>query len=169
MSTNKNLAVLAASSVLALFSLSPAYAESVPQQEQNELNDSSQPDVDPGASKGPDAPIVKQEGEQLNNSASPDNLPDASGPNAPSKESSPAAGEPGPAVTALLAVDRPTGWVRPAGRGSCTLISWAWRPLRAASVLFCAGMSAGKPWSCWGFASLDRISRQPPGLRPNSA
>ena len=89
MSTNKNLAVLAASSVLALFSLSPAYAESVPQQEQNELNNSSQPDVDPGASKGPDAPIVKQEGEQLNNSASPDNLPDASGPNAPSKESVP--------------------------------------------------------------------------------
>ena len=42
----------------------------VPQQEQNELNDSSQPDVDPGGSKGPDAPIVKQEGEQLNNSAS---------------------------------------------------------------------------------------------------
>jgi hypothetical protein len=89
MSTNKTLAVLAASSVLALFSLSPVYADSVTQQEQDQLNDSSQPDVDPGASKGPDAPIVKEEGEQLNNSASPDVLPDASGPNAPSQESIP--------------------------------------------------------------------------------
>ena len=86
MSTNKTLAVLAASSVLALISLSPVYAEFIPKQEQNQLNDSSQPDVDPGASKGPDAPIVTQEHEQLNNSTAPDVLPDASGPNAPSQE-----------------------------------------------------------------------------------
>jgi hypothetical protein len=89
MSTNKTLAVLAASGVLALISLSPVYAESIPQQEQNEINDSSKPDVDPGASKGPDAPITTEEREQLNNSASPDSLPDASGPNAPSRESIP--------------------------------------------------------------------------------
>jgi hypothetical protein len=89
MSTNKTLAILAASSVLALISLSPVYAESIPKQEQNQLNDSSQPDVDPGASKGPDAPIVTQEREQLNNSTAPDVLPDASGPDAPSQESIP--------------------------------------------------------------------------------
>jgi hypothetical protein len=72
MSTNKTLSVLAASSVLALLALSPVYAESIPQEEQNQLNDSSQPDVDPGASKGADAPVVTQEREQLNNSSQPD-------------------------------------------------------------------------------------------------
>ena len=40
MSTNKTLAILAASSVLALISLSPVYAESIPKQEQNQLNNS---------------------------------------------------------------------------------------------------------------------------------
>ncbi len=75
MSTNKTLSVLAASSVLAFFAFSPVYAESIPQQEQNQLNNSAQPDVDPGASKGPDAPIVTQEREQLNNSSQPDVLP----------------------------------------------------------------------------------------------
>jgi hypothetical protein len=89
MSINKTLSVLAASSVLALFTLSPVLAEDIPQEEQNQLNDSSQPDVDPGASKGPDAPIVKQEGSELNNSAQPDVLPDASGPNSKSQESIP--------------------------------------------------------------------------------
>jgi len=89
MSTNKTLAVLAASSALALFAFSPVYAESLPQQEQQELDNSAQPDVDPGASKGPDAPIVTQEREQLNNSAEPDVLPDASGPDSKSQESLP--------------------------------------------------------------------------------
>lgn len=89
MSTNKTLAVLAASGVLALFAFAPAYAEDIPEMEQQQLDNSAQPDVDPGASKGPDAPIVTQEREQLNNSAEPDVLPDASGPNAPSMESIP--------------------------------------------------------------------------------
>lgn len=89
MSTNKTLAVLAASSALAIFAFTPVYAQDIPQMEQNQLDDSTQPDVDPGASKGPDAPIVTQEREQLNNSAEPDVLPDADGPNAPSMESIP--------------------------------------------------------------------------------
>ncbi len=89
MSTNKTLSVLAASSALALFALSPVYAENLPQEEQQQLDNSTQPDVDPGASKGPDAPIVKEEREELNNSASPDVLPDASGPNAKPEESIP--------------------------------------------------------------------------------
>ena len=72
MTTNKSLAVLAASA-LAIFAFSPVFAaESIPQEEQNQLNNSDQPDVDPGASKGPDLPIVTQERQQLNNSAQPD-------------------------------------------------------------------------------------------------
>jgi hypothetical protein len=69
--TNKTLAVLAASA-LAISAFSPVYAESIPKQEQNQLDNSDKPDVDPGASKGPDLPIVTQEREQLNNSAQPD-------------------------------------------------------------------------------------------------
>jgi hypothetical protein len=90
MSTNKTLSIIAAASgVLALFALTPVYAESIPQEEQQQLNDSTQPDVDPGASKGPDAPIVTQEKEQLNDSTQPDVLPDASGPDSKSQESIP--------------------------------------------------------------------------------
>lgn len=66
------LSVLAASSALALFALSPVYAEDIPQMEQEQLNDSAQPDVDPGASKGPDAPITEQERMQLGNQPGPD-------------------------------------------------------------------------------------------------
>ena len=73
MSINKTLAVLAASGALALFAIAPAYAEDpIVQEEQDQLDNSTQPDVDPGASKGYDAPIVKEEREQLNNSAQPD-------------------------------------------------------------------------------------------------
>lgn len=72
MSTKKTLAIIAASSALALFSLSPVYAEDIVTEEQDQLNDSAQPDVDPGASKGADLPIVTQERMQLNNSAEPD-------------------------------------------------------------------------------------------------
>lgn len=72
MSTKKTLSVLAASSVLALFALSPVYAEDIPQMEQEQLDNSAQPDVDPGASKGPDAPIVDQERMQLGNQPGPD-------------------------------------------------------------------------------------------------
>jgi len=89
MSTKKTIAVLAASSALALFAFSPVYAGGVVQQEQDQLNDSSQPDVDPGASKGPDAPITTEERQELNNSAQPDTLPDASGPNAKPEQSIP--------------------------------------------------------------------------------
>ncbi len=71
MTTNKTLAVLAASA-LAIFAFSPVYAESIPAEEQQQLDNSAKPDVDPGASKGPDLPIVTQEREQLNNSSSPD-------------------------------------------------------------------------------------------------
>jgi hypothetical protein len=72
MSTKKTLSVLAASSALALFAFSPVYAEDIPQMEQDQLNDSAQPDVDPGASKGPDAPITDEERMQLGNSPDPD-------------------------------------------------------------------------------------------------
>ena len=69
---NKTLSVLAASGVLALFALAPVNAQSIPQMEQEQLDDSSKPDVDPGASKGPDAPIYEQEQMQLGNSPDPD-------------------------------------------------------------------------------------------------
>lgn len=69
---NKTLSVLAASGVLALFALSPVNAQSIPQMEQEQLDNSAQPDVDPGASKGPDAPISTQEQMQLGNSPDPD-------------------------------------------------------------------------------------------------
>ena len=72
MPTYKTLAVLAASSALAIFAFTPVYAESIPQEEKDQLTNSGKPNVDPGASKGPDAPVVKQESEQLNNSAQPD-------------------------------------------------------------------------------------------------
>ena len=72
MSTKKTLSVLAASSVLALFAFSPVYAQGIVTEEQDQLNDSSQPDVDPGASKGPDLPIEDQERMQLGNSPGPD-------------------------------------------------------------------------------------------------
>jgi hypothetical protein len=72
MSTIKTLSVLAASSALALFALSPVYAQSIPEMEQEQLDNSAQPDVDPGASKGKDAPIVDQERMQLGNEPGPD-------------------------------------------------------------------------------------------------
>jgi hypothetical protein len=72
MSINKTLSVLAASSALALFALSPVYAEDIVTEEQEQLDNSAQPDVDPGASKGPDAPIVDQERMQLGNDPGPD-------------------------------------------------------------------------------------------------
>lgn len=72
MSTKKTIAVLAASSALALFAFSPVYAADVVTEEQDQLNNSAQPDVDPGASKGPDAPITDEERMQLGNSPGPD-------------------------------------------------------------------------------------------------
>jgi hypothetical protein len=67
MSTNKVLAAIAATSVLALFSFAPAYAESIPQQQIDQFGNKAAPDVDPGASKGPDASIVEQEQRQVGN------------------------------------------------------------------------------------------------------
>jgi hypothetical protein len=71
MSTTKTLGVLAAAALQAFLILSPAYAESIPEQEKHQLDNSALPDVDPGASKGYDKPIAEQEKAQLDNSAEP--------------------------------------------------------------------------------------------------
>jgi hypothetical protein len=73
MSTYKTLSVIAAAGALALFASAPVYAEDpIVQEEKDQLDNSAQPDVDPGASRGADLPIVTQERMQLNNSAQPD-------------------------------------------------------------------------------------------------
>jgi hypothetical protein len=73
MSTNKTLTILAASGVLAFLAVSPVYAEeSIVDQEKQQLDNSAAPDVDPGASKGPDKSIVDQEKMQLGNQPGPD-------------------------------------------------------------------------------------------------
>ena len=77
MPTTRALSVVAASSLLALIILSPAYAESPAAKEQRDLGNPASVDVDPGASKGPDKPIIVQERMQLNNSAGP-NVPSRS-------------------------------------------------------------------------------------------
>ena len=77
MSTTKALSALAATSLLALITLSPAYAESPAAKEQRDLGNPASMDVDPGASKGTDKPIVVQERMQINNSAGP-NVPSRS-------------------------------------------------------------------------------------------
>jgi hypothetical protein len=66
MSTTKIIAVLAATAMVGLFSAS-AFAESIPQEEIDQYSGSSKPDVDAGASKGPDESIVKQEQNQFGN------------------------------------------------------------------------------------------------------
>jgi hypothetical protein len=68
----KALKALAASSLLSLLALSPAYAKSMPTEEIQQLNNSAEPDVDPGASKGPDKPVFVQERMQINNSTGVD-------------------------------------------------------------------------------------------------
>ena len=72
MVSNKIIAVLAASSALALFAVTSASADPIVKEEQEQIGNSAAPDVDPGASKGPDKPIVKQEKNQLDNSMSTD-------------------------------------------------------------------------------------------------
>lgn len=72
MSTSKVLAAIAATSVLALFSFAPAYAESIPQEQIDQLSGSDRPDVDASASKGPDASIVDQEQNQMGNEPAKD-------------------------------------------------------------------------------------------------
>ena len=80
MVSNKFIAVLAASSALALFAATSVNAESIVKEEQQQLDNSDAPDVDPGASKGPDKPIVTQERMQLGNSPGP-NVPEGKGAN----------------------------------------------------------------------------------------
>jgi hypothetical protein len=53
MVSNKIIAVLAATSALALFAATSANAESIVKEEQEQLGNSAAPDVDPGASQGP--------------------------------------------------------------------------------------------------------------------
>jgi hypothetical protein len=71
MSINKKLSFLAISGVLAQFCILPAYAESLPKMEKDQIGNSANPDVDPGASKGTDPSIVTQEKDQMGNSVSP--------------------------------------------------------------------------------------------------
>lgn len=71
MSITKAFGVLAAASLQALLILSPVHAESIPDQEKHQLDNSALPDVDPGASKGKDKTIVEQEKAQFDNSAQP--------------------------------------------------------------------------------------------------
>jgi hypothetical protein len=71
--------VLAISAVVALLGISPVYAQSVQQQEKEQLGNSPTPDVLPDSSQtGPSQSITKQEKDQMNNSAAPDVLPDSS-------------------------------------------------------------------------------------------
>jgi len=67
MSTKKALAGLAASSLLMFLVAAPAYAEDIPQMEQENIEGTG-PDVDPGASRGPDKSIVEQEKENMEGS-----------------------------------------------------------------------------------------------------
>lgn len=88
MSTTKIIAVIAASAMVGLFSGS-AFAESIPQQEIDQYGNSAAPDVDPGASKGPDASIVNQEQNQLGNDPAKDldkNRPGRGGETLPQME-----------------------------------------------------------------------------------
>ena len=71
MSTTKIIAVLAATAMVGLFSAS-AFAESIPQEEIQQYSGSDKPDVDAGASKGPDASIVDQEQNQYGNEPAKD-------------------------------------------------------------------------------------------------
>jgi hypothetical protein len=71
MSTTKIIAVLAATAMVGLFSAS-AFAESIPQEEIQQYSGSDKPDVDAGASKGPDESIVKQEQNQFGNEPAKD-------------------------------------------------------------------------------------------------
>ena len=72
MSTSKIIAIIAASSMLGALSFAPAFAESIPQEEIDQYSGSAQPDVDAGASRGPDRSIVDQEQNQFGNNPAPD-------------------------------------------------------------------------------------------------
>jgi hypothetical protein len=72
MLTKKALTTLAASGLLSLLALAPAYAESIPAEEIQQFSNSAEPDVDPGASKGADTPVFLQERMQIDNSTAVD-------------------------------------------------------------------------------------------------
>ncbi|MFA5899809.1 MAG: hypothetical protein WC829_11950 [Hyphomicrobium sp.] len=72
MSTSKIIAIIAASSMLGMFAAAPAFAESIPQEEIDQYDGSAKPDVDPGASRGPDESIVDQEQNQFGNAPAKD-------------------------------------------------------------------------------------------------
>ena len=84
MSTKKTLAALAASSLLVFLYAAPAYAEDMPEMEKKQIEGTG-PNVDPGASKGPDKSIVEQEKEQIE-SAGPNVKPGATGADKPLPE-----------------------------------------------------------------------------------
>lgn len=67
---SKTLTILAASTALALFSLSPVYAEDIEQMEKP-LDNSNLPAAEPGSERGTDKPIADQERMQLGNSPEP--------------------------------------------------------------------------------------------------
>ena len=67
---SKTLTILAASTALALFSLSPVYAEDIEQMEKP-LDNSNLPKAEPGSESGTDKPIADQERMQLGNSPEP--------------------------------------------------------------------------------------------------
>ena len=84
---SKTLTILAASGALALFSLSPVYAEDIPEMEKP-LDNSTLPKVEPGATRGVDKPITDQERMQLGNQPEP-NVPEGKGANTKGGESIP--------------------------------------------------------------------------------
>jgi hypothetical protein len=73
-SNNKAVAAVVASWLLAASSVN---AESIVKEERDQLTNSDAVDVDPGASRGPDKPIIAQERMQLGNSPNP-NVPERS-------------------------------------------------------------------------------------------
>lgn len=72
MSKNTFLMAATAAALISLAATAPAFAQSIPAEEIEQLSNASAPDVDPGASKGMDRPIEVQERMQLGNSTGPD-------------------------------------------------------------------------------------------------
>ncbi len=68
MSIISRQSLFAASVVVAQLIVSPAFAQSTPKLEKEQLGNSAAPDVDPGASKGTDKSSVKQERDQIGKS-----------------------------------------------------------------------------------------------------
>jgi hypothetical protein len=84
---SKTLTILAASTALALFSLSPVFAESIEEMEKP-LDNSNLPKAEPGSERGTDKPIADQERMQLGNFPDP-NVPEGKGANKKGDESIP--------------------------------------------------------------------------------